>query len=773
MEVPRGQREFFLEFALARVSDLVIITDANWSSPSGPSIVYVNDAVTALTGYEPHEVIGQSPKIFQGPKTDRMTLDRIRSGLISGQTVREEVINYRKDGSEYWIEISVNPVFDDNYQITNFIAIERDITNLKKSIDEIHSLKERFELAARASQDAIFEWNLVTHDFWANEAYETIYGYKPPSHVELDKLEEISSLEADRQYAQKVTREAIESGRDRYLLDHRFTKLDGSKGHTVVRAFIVRDKSGKALRVIGTCTDVSPLTEAMNALEASEERFRIIADTVSDVLWDGDLETDTVWATPNWPQRLGIDLEPDIKSHGFLLDHVHPDDRERLMQSFRAALKSDAAEWQAEYDLIGRDGEAISLAVKAAILRRPDGRVHRMLGNARNITIEKRQQEGYSRARALEAVGQLTGGVAHDFNNQLMIIQGNAELLEMSELDEDQAESVSLINQACSSAADLTQRLLSFSRQSHLHTERIDLTRLIPNTVALLRAGIPESITVQCKLAADIWQAKADANALEQAIVNLAVNARDAMPKGGDIVISCENRSFSHNMEPFSTELEPGDYVVVSVTDNGEGMPPEVLSKVFEPFFTTKDVGKGTGLGLSTVYGFAKQSDGKVTIYSELGEGTTVNLYLPRFRECGEEDMPEPVMSEAEPETGQQILLVEDQPEVRGHVEKLLTKMGYAVTTASDGPEALSLIRLGHKFDLLFTDVILPGGMNGQQLAEEVRKIEPRVKVLFTSGYPAFAFEHLGLDELDNLKLLRKPYRSIDLKAALADVLGS
>lgn len=768
-----SEREHFFEVALGRISDLVIITTADLQSPAGPRVIYVNDAVTQLTGYEPHEIVGQTPKIFQGPNTDRETLDRIRLGLLSGSSILEELINYHKDGSQYWIEISIDPIVDNLNNITHFIAIERNITEKRALTEEVNSLKERFEIAARASQDAIYEWNLETDEFWANEAYETIYGYKPPSHVRLDKLDEISDLEADRQYAQRVTQEAINSGRDRYLLDHRFIRPDGSSGHTVVRAFIVRDDAGKALRIIGTCTDVSPLTDAMNALGASEERFRIIADTVSDILWDRDFEAGTIWATPGWPERLGIKLEPNVRADLAVLDYVHPNDRELLQQSFVEVLKSDAAEWEAEYGLIGNDGATIILAVKAAILRLPNGRVQRMLGNARNVTTERRQQEGSSRARALEAVGQLTGGVAHDFNNQLMIIQGNAELLELSELERDQKESVDLINQACSSAADLTQRLLSFSRQSHLATGSIDLIRLIPNTVALLRAGIPESISIECKVPTDTWQAKSDANALEQAIVNLAVNARDAMPHGGNIVISCENRIFAQEMEPFSSELEPGHYVLVSMTDNGEGMPPEVLSKVFEPFFTTKDVGKGTGLGLSTVYGFAKQSGGKVTIYSEPGKGTTVNLYLPSFTETGVQEVPELSVEEAELKAGQRILLVEDQPEVRAHVEKLLTRLGYVVTAASDAKEALSLISRGLEFDLLFTDVILPGGMNGQQLADEVRKVDARTRVLFTSGYPAFAFEHLGLDEMDNLTLLRKPYRSIDLKSAISSVLNN
>lgn len=327
-----------------------------------------------------------------------------------------------------------------------------------------------------------------------------------------------------------------------------------------------------------------------------------------------------------------------------------------------------------------------------------------------------------------------------------------------------------MINQACSSAADLIQRLLSFSRQSHLQTGRVDLTRLIPNTVALLRAGIPESIAVQCRIQPEIWQAKADANALEQAIVNLAVNARDAMPNGGDIIIECENRTISNDMEPFPAELQPGDYVMVSVTDNGEGMAPEVQAKVFEPFFTTKEVGKGTGLGLSTVYGFAKQSMGNVTIYSELSRGTAVRLFLPRFVDVGEDQTMERALQNPRHGTGQRILLVEDQPELRAHVAKLLTRMGYSVTTAASGPDALSFIHRGMKFDLLFTDIIMPGGMNGQQLAEEVQKLDPAMKVLFTSGYPALAFEHLKLDKVESIKLLKKPYRPVDLTDALASL---
>lgn len=760
------------QFMMENVLSGVVLHKAN------TEIIYANPRAKELLGVAGQPVVGavnSDPRwSFVDEDGELLPIEAypVNRAVAERKPIRGLVFGNRRDsdGKLVWLICNAFPILDQDGSVLEVLTSFTDISKIKEAEGEKKRYQQRFELAARATQDILFEWDVQTGEYWANEAFEKIYGYPAPSHVSLDLLEDISAVAADHEMVRQLTLDAIGSGKERYSIDYEFIRADGSRGHSAVRAFIVRDADGKAQRIIGTATDVGQLTDAISALEASEERFRIIADTVSDVLWDRDFDTDSMWVTPDWPERLSVAIDPAVTTDRFFLEHVGSDDAARIQKSFLEAIKSSAREWDVQYTLIGSDGAKIDLAVKAAILRRPDGRAQRMLGNARNVTLEKRQQEGFSRARALETVGQLTGGVAHDFNNQLMIIQGNAELLEMSKLDDDQAESVGLINQACSSAADLIQRLLSFSRQSHLQTGRVDLTRLIPNTVALLRAGIPESITVQCKIQPDIWQAKVDANALEQAIVNLAVNARDAMPNGGDIIIECENRTISDDMEPFPAELQPGDYVMVAVTDNGEGMTPEVQAKVFEPFFTTKEVGKGTGLGLSTVYGFAKQSNGNVTIYSELSRGTTVRLFLPRFVAVAEDQTTERAIQNPRHGTGQRILLVEDQPDLRAHVAKLLTRMGYSVTAAASGPDALSFLHRGVEFDLLFTDIIMPGGMNGQQLAEEVRKLDPAMKVLFTSGYPALAFEHLKLDEVESIKLLKKPYRSADLTEALASL---
>jgi PAS domain S-box-containing protein len=673
----------------------------------------------------------------------------------------------------YWLVANALPVLDEHGEILEVLVSFTEITRLIETEHEAQKLRQRFELAVRATQDAVFEWNVKTGQFSANDAYKNIYGCDPPDSIQLYNLEETSAFEADHGKIRIVTQDAIRSGKERYSLEYQFARPDGTTGHAAVRGFIVRNESGEAERIIGTTTDIGQLTEANAALERSEERFRIIADATSDVLWDYDFDTQFTWTSPGWAAKLGVQFDHRSVQGFEWMEMVLPSHRSPLITSFQEAIKSDSHIWEYEFKAHGVADEAIDLAVKASILRRPDGRASRILGNMRNVTKERRNQEGYTRARALEAVGQLTGGVAHDFNNLLMIILSNAELLEATELNDDQAESVAMIHQASSSAADLTRRLLSFSRQSNLSAGCVELTKLIPNSVALLRAGIPESISIRCELDRDIWNANVDPNALEQAIINLAVNARDAMPDGGEVVISAGNQIVSSDAPSNLLDLRPGDYVVIRVSDTGQGMPPEVLARAFEPFFTTKNVGEGTGLGLSTVYGFANQSRGHATIQSEPGRGTTVSIYLPRHGTGGRSDSPLSEAEYARDEAEYRILVVEDEPIVRAHVGKLLSKLGYSVTATADAKEALALLRDGHQFDLLFTDVIMPGGMTGPQLGQAALQLAPSMKVLFTSGYPAAAFKDLGLDDLRGVNFLAKPYRTAQLQDQILQALAS
>jgi PAS domain S-box-containing protein len=734
-----------------------------------------NPRAIELLGLDLEALQGRSPndqlfRLFRenGSEMPPEEVPVIRA-ITERNPVRGVVLGYHResDHKRLWFVCNAFPVLDEAGMTQEVVLSFSDITPLIESQAQARLFKERFELAARATQDVIFEWDIETGHFWANEAYKTVYGYEPPNYMSLEDLPNISGAKADHRMVQKVTKDAIKSSKQRYLLDYGITRPDGTFGQIAVRAFIVRDAHGNAQKIIGTGTDVGQLSRANYALEQSEARFRLIADSASDVLWDHDFEQNVTWSSPDWPTKLGIDVDPTFAQEFKWLEIVDQLDRQRLRESFQNAIKSTTGSWDIEFKAYRGDGQPIILAVKASILRNAAGRAVRILGNMRNVTAEKRTQEGYTRARALEAVGQLTGGFAHDFNNLLMIIQGNAELLELSNLDDDSAESVSLINEAAASAAKLTRRLLTFAGQTKLDTRRVDMATVIEGTMALLRSGLPATVKLRHSIAEGIWAPIIDANALQQAIVNLAMNSHDAMPSGGEITVTCENHEIATDMLPPTPQLNPGRYVLLAVSDNGEGMARDVLSRAFEPFFTTKDVGKGTGLGLSTVFGFAHQSGGGVTIYSEEGYGTTVNLYLPVQDAAAVPTEHDDPVTERSAKSGLHILVVEDQPQVRSHVVRALRRFGYKVEATEDAASALRVLEHKPDFDLLFTDIVMPGGMNGQALGEAAKQLRPSIKVLYTSGYPAAAFEHLGLKQQSNVNLLHKPYRTVELQEAI------
>ncbi|WP_141342819.1 ATP-binding protein [Bradyrhizobium sp. USDA 3458] len=375
-------------------------------------------------------------------------------------------------------------------------------------------------------------------------------------------------------------------------------------------------------------------------------------------------------------------------------------------------------------------------------------------------------------AQKMEAIGQLTGGVAHDFNNILTVITGTIEILGDAVKDRPHlAQIANLINSAAARGADLTKHLLAFSRRQPLQPRSTDVNELVVDAARLLRPTLGEDIEIESMLAHDLAPALIDPSQLSTAILNLALNARDAMPAGGKLTLETRNAVLDENYARLNAEVRPGQYVMIAVSDTGVGMPGNILDKVFEPFFTTKDVGKGSGLGLSMVYGFVKQSDGHIKIYSEQGYGTSVKLYLPQA--AGPPQAPAVDAGMSGSEGGDEsILLVEDDVLVREYVVTQISRFGYHTLAARDAAEALAIIDRGERIDLLFTDVMLSGGMNGRQLATEALKRRPALKVLYTSGYTENALVHHG--RLDpGVLLLPKPYVSADLARMLRIALTS
>jgi signal transduction histidine kinase/ActR/RegA family two-component response regulator len=382
--------------------------------------------------------------------------------------------------------------------------------------------------------------------------------------------------------------------------------------------------------------------------------------------------------------------------------------------------------------------------------------------------------EALRQSQKMEAVGQLTGGIAHDFNNMLAVVMGSLDLL-VRRIGDGDARAKRYADAAADGArraAQLTQRLLAFSRQQPLRPEPLDINKLVAGMSDLLRRSLGADIQLETVLAGGLWRTHADPNQLENVILNLAVNARDAMPGGGRLTIESQNAHLDERYCSTHLGVASGQYVLVAVTDTGSGMPQDVIAKAFDPFFTTKEVGKGTGLGLSQVYGFVKQSAGHVKIYSEVGQGTTVKIYLPRFIGGGPEDAD---LQDAEDvplgEQHEVVLVVEDEPAVRQFSVDAVRELGYRVLEADGGVAALRLLDAHPEIAVLFTDVVMPE-VNGAKLADEVRRRRPDIKVLFTTGYTRNAVVHNGV--LDpGVQMIGKPFTIDELAGKLREVLDT
>jgi len=517
--------------------------------------------------------------------------------------------------------------------------------------------------------------------------------------------------------------------------------------------------------------DVTRSKRAEDALKESEAASRGVLDAALDAYIRMDQAgCITEWnlmaeKTFGWRRNevLGRPL------HELLIPPARREAHRQGLRRFLATGEGPLLNRRVEVNALHRDGR--EFPVEVTILAVETNQGHIFSAFLRDLTEKKQAEAQLHQAQKMEAVGQLTGGIAHDFNNLLTVIIGNLELAGTQQTrDPFLASCMRQALDAADRGAALTHRLLAFSRQQALQPGRTDLKEVIGEMISLLRRTLGEDIGIEVRLAEDLWPEHADKIQVESALLNLAINARDAMPEGGKLTIEAANVTLDAEYTERNAEVEPGDYVMLAVTDTGTGMPPEVVERAFDPFFTTKDIGRGTGLGLSMIYGFAKQSGGHLKIYSEVGHGTTVKLYLPRATTV----QPEVTTRSAEEQENhgkETILAVEDEDAVRKLVVRNLRSMGYVVIDAADAGQAIELLRGDQPVDLLFTDVVLPGGMTGRQLADEARALRPDIRVLFTSGYTQNSIVHQG--KLDpGVHLLSKPYRRGDLGRKIREVLG-
>ncbi|KRR04677.1 histidine kinase [Bradyrhizobium jicamae] len=527
----------------------------------------------------------------------------------------------------------------------------------------------------------------------------------------------------------------------------------------------IRSASGEIIGASKIARDITESRRTEQALSQEMEERRRIFESSNDLILVSDSMGNLIQVSPSVTDILGY--QPSEMVGHNAINFIHPDDLEHTRKEMRAGRRGRSKR-NFETRYVSKDGKPVTLNWTgnwSEPVRR-----HFFIG--RDLTEKQAAEAQLRHAQKMDAVGQLTGGVAHDFNNILTVITGTIGILEEAVADQPQLAAVAkLIDEAADRGANLTKHLLAFARKQPLQPLEIDVNALVLEAAKLLHPTLGEHIEITPLLAEDAWTALADPNQLTTAVLNLAINARDAMPNGGKLAFETSNVFLDENYAGMHDEVAPGHYVMIAVSDTGSGIPPALLERVFEPFFTTKEVGRGTGLGLSMVFGFVKQSGGHVKIYSEEGHGTSVKIYLPRA--TGLQQTAAEALVAANIEGGNEtVLVVEDDALVRRYVMTQIESLGYTTLEAANASDALRVIDDVPAIDLLFTDVIMPGTMNGRQLVDEALKRRPGLKTLYTSGYTENAIVHHG--RLDSgVLLLAKPYRKSELAKMIRLALAS
>ena len=678
-------------------------------------------------------------------------LDLPIAGTGEKRPVRISITNIGNEEEEGRLLLVVEDLSESHRLQAVAEASERRVREMVQGLDaivwEADAASREFTFVSKRAEELlgfpVDQW-LSERDFWFHHIYPD-----------------------DREQAVKFCRDAAEEGKD-HEIEYRMLAADGSVVwlREIVRQ--VRDPVTRTAKLRGLMVNVTERRRAQEALSSSEAKYRSLFENVPVGVYRTSPDGKVLEANPALAQMLGYADSPSILK--IRTDEIYVDSEKR--REWLEAMNRQGLVRDFETQARRRDGQIIWLRDTARAIKDADGRVAYYEGVLEDITERKVLEEQLRQSQKMEAVGRLAGGVAHDFNNLLTIISGYSDLM-LDNLEEGHRlrGHVDEIKKAGNRAATLTRQLLAFSRSQVLAPQVLDLNDVVVNMDKMLRRLIGEDVDLVAILGESLGRVKADPGQIEQVIMNLAVNARDAMPQGGKLTVETVNTRLDEDYARTHASLVPGDYVMLAVSDTGIGMDAQTQAHIFEPFFTTKEKGKGTGLGLATVYGIIKQSGGYIWVYSEPGRGATFKIYLPKV-ELPSGETGAGKTSESPLKGSETILLVEDEPALRAMVRSVLEKKGYKVLEARHGDDAL-IVSDQHrgKIDLLLTDVVMPG-MSGRELAEQLATMHREMKILYMSGYTDDAIVHHGVLGSD-MAFLQKPFTPEGIARKVREVLDA
>jgi two-component system, cell cycle sensor histidine kinase and response regulator CckA len=754
-ELKRNERR--LALAVTATADAIwernLLTDETYYSPRWYEMLGYQDQQFPMNHH--------TWKMLCHPDDLRPALDCIQATLSSPQSNGYEA-EYRMraaDGSWVWILGRGNVVeWDDEGRPLILSGTNTDVTERKRAEEALAENEHRFRLMIQNFNDMLLILDREGTERFVSPACERILGFLPRVLVGQSVYSLIHPEDVTRV---NESMDSLISSKDRTIvIEFRHIHCDGSYRWLEASGTNLVDDPA----IGGFVLVVRDITQRRQSeVETAEwkHRYDLLAAAAGNVVYDYQSGGNVVWGG-GFRGMFGFEPEAMLGGFSQWIERIHPDDRERVQRSF-AEAEANGTVFKAEYRHVDRDGHYVLVEDTGYPYFDENGSVERSIGVLVDITARKKADEENARlaeslrqAQKMESIGRLAGGVAHDFNNLLTVISGNVSLAMMELQPNDPLhESMMEVVKAVESAANLTRQLLAFSRKQVIDPKVLNLNSVVEHLQKLLRRLLGEDIELRSVLPQELGQVRIDPGQVEQIIVNLAVNARDAMPDGGVLTLETANVTLDESYCPKYGNVQPGDYVMLAVSDNGSGISPDVKAHLFEPFFTTKEQGKGTGLGLAMVYGAVTQHKGTIEVYSELGCGTTFKILLPRV-----DEQPEQIgtpSSATLPRGAETIFLVEDDDMVRDLAVRLLKRQGYRTFAFSNGGEALMAVAdIADDVHLLITDVVMPG-VNGRVLAQNLRSLRPGLKVLFTSGYTGDVIVHHGV--LDKgIEFIAKPY---------------
>jgi PAS domain S-box-containing protein len=721
-------------------------------------IVDANLTAATMLGITRKALIGQLLIDFIRQDDQENFQLHCRNVLKKETRQRCEVQIREETGLVRWISLESRAVQDDSGRIDHWRTMLLDITERKQAAEKIAQLAERLELATSAAHIGVWDWDIQKNELVWDDRMFTLYGVKK-AHFRGAYDAWLSAVHPDDQTrCDEAIQQALRMEKA-YDIEFRVRWPSGTIRVIKANGQVIWGTDGTPLRMTGVNYDITDRKRAEDVLQTTKEQLQQTLIASNTGLWDWNTDTNEVCFSREWKTQLGYGEEELANKFETWTTLLHAEDRDRAMAYVQTYLDNPVGNYQQEFRLRHKDGSYRWIAAVASFMVEPDGRKVHLLGAHTDITERKQLEAQFRQAQKMEAVGRFSAAVAHDFNNLLTVINGYSKMLTDRLPAEDPRHKMAAETLAAGQRAGaLTGQLLAFSRRQVLKLEPINLNDSIQSISSMLSRLLGEDVTLTLDLTPNLWSVGADKGQFDQVVMNLAVNARDAMPNGGELTIGTHHALFTPEAPAPHGIMPSGHYVELNIRDTGQGMNPETMAHIFEPFFTTKEMGKGTGLGLATVYGIVKQSHGYIFVDSAPDQGTTFHLYYPRVAVA-------PIMAETKPVVrargSETLLVVEDQDSVRSLIVGVLIQEGYRVIEAAKVEDALRVAAsLPEPVQALVTDIVMPQ-MSGPALAERLRRVWPDLRVFFMSGYSGIELPNL-LDKPENA-CIQKPFLPKDL----------